>query len=233
MGSMTKTQKFLTSPSGKIVGLTTLLFASLLGYYFYAIHSGAVNPETKGSLPVISQEDHTRGAAAAKVTIVEYGDFQCPACKSYEPIVSELLQKYPQDVRVTFRHFPLIQIHKNAYLAATYAEAGGALGKFWEMHDTLYANQSEWGESLDAEQKILGYAKVLGLDTEKLQTLAKSKEVEERIVVNYKEANSLKLPGTPSFFVNGKLIESKDLENEVTAAVTGAPAELKKEEVKQ
>lgn len=221
MGAMTKTQKFFTSPSGKIVGLTTLLFASLLGYYFYAVHSGSVDLKTASTLPSIAQEDHTRGAVGAKVTIVEYGDFQCPACGAYEPTVRGLLAKYPQDVRVTFRHFPLVQIHRNAYLAASYAEAAGSLGKFWEMHDALYDNQKDWSEGLEAETKILGYAKNMGLDTEKLKALSASKEVEDRVAADYKEASALRLPGTPSFFVNGKSVESKDLESEVAKIITG------------
>ncbi len=214
--------KFIQTPSGKILALTAFLFISLLGYYFYAVSQGEVKTETPAQTVTVSQEDHTRGGKNASVTIVEYGDFQCPACKAYEGAVRALQAKYPEEVRVTFRHFPLIQIHKNAFLSASYAEAAGAQGKFWEMHDALYDHQEEWGEALDAEQKILGYAKTFGLDIEKLQAAAKSQAVTDAIAASYKEAGLLKLQGTPSFFVNGNKVESTSLQAEVDKAVAAS-----------
>ena len=179
---------------------------------------------TPDIVPAISQEDHTRGGKSAVVTIIEYGDFQCPACSAYEKIVREIEKKYPEDVRITFRHFPLTQIHKNAFMAAKYAESAGSQGKFWEMHDILYERQTEWGEALDAEAKIQGYGKELGLDVTKLGQTANSKESQDRVLVNLKEATALKLPGTPSFFVNGNKVESKDIQ----IAVENAVKDLKK-----
>ncbi len=215
---MSQNKKFFSTPSGQIIGLVGLLFASLITYYFYALSTNGViaTPEV---LPSVSQEDHTRGGKAASVTIVEYGDFQCPACSAYEKIIREIEKKYPEDVRVTFRHFPLIQLHKNAFMAAKYSEAAGSQGKFWEMHDMLYDKQAEWGDTLDAEVRIQGYGKLLGLDSTKLQQVANSKEAEDRVIVNLKEATALKLPGTPSFFINGKKIDSKDIQVAVDDAV--------------
>jgi protein-disulfide isomerase len=219
---MTSYSKFIRTPSGKILVLTALLFISLLGYYFYALSKGEIKNENPAQVVTVSQEDHTRGGKNASVTIVEYADFQCPACKAYEVGVRALSAKYPEDVRVTYRYFPLIQIHKNAFLAASYAEAAGAQGKFWEMHDALYDNQGEWGEALDAEQKILSYAKTLGLDLSRLQTAAKSQAVTDVIAASYKEAGLLKLQGTPSFFVNGNKVESMSLQAEVDKAVAAS-----------
>lgn len=212
----------MRTPSGKILALTALLFISLLGYYFYAVSKGEVAAESPAQTVTVSKEDHTRGGKSASVTIVEYGDFQCPACKAYESIVRTLATKYPEAVRVTFRHFPLIQVHKNAFLAASYAEAAGAQGKFWEMHDALYDHQGEWGEALDAEQKILSYAKTIGLDLTTLQTAAKSQAVTDVIAASYKEAGMLKLQGTPSFFVNGNKVESASLQAEVEKAIVAS-----------
>lgn len=217
---MNKITQFLKTPSGKIVGLTALLFVALLAYYAFAVSKGEVVPVDDAKIITVSQEDHTRGGKAASVTIVEYGDFQCPACKAYEGMVRTIMAKYPTDVRVTFRNFPLIQIHKNAFLAASYAEASGEQGKFWEMHDMLYDKQEEWGEALDAEAKIVSYAKTLNLDITKLQTVAKSQAISEKIAASYKEAGLLKLQGTPSFFINGNKIESQFLQAEVDKAVT-------------
>ncbi len=220
---MSQNKNFFSTPTGQIIGLVGLLFASLIAYYFYAISSnGAVTNQDVP--PAVSQEDHVRGGKSAIVTIVEYGDFQCPACSAYEKIVSTIQKKYPEDVRVTFRHFPLIQIHRNAFMAAKYTEAAGAQGKFWEMHDILYLKQEEWGSTLDAETKIQGYGKELGLDVTKLQQTANSKDAEDRVMVNLKEATALKLPGTPSFFINGNKVEAKDIQ----AAVDDAVKALKK-----
>lgn len=216
---MTKYTKFFKTSSGKIVGLTVLLFVALFAYYSYAVSSGSVKTDTGTVTKEVSLEDHTRGAKAATVSIIEYGDFQCPACKAYETSVQALLAKHTDDVRLTFRHFPLMQIHKNAFMAATYAEAAGMQGKFWEMHDTLYEKQEEWGEALDAETKVQGYAASLGLDMAQVKSAVSSKDVQDKILSQFKEASLLKLPGTPSFFVNGKKVESKDLEKEVESAL--------------
>ena len=217
---MTKYNKFIKSPSGKIVILTASLFLAILAYYFYAISSGTKTPEVKNETVGVSDKDYTKGSPNAQVNIIEYADFQCPACKAYESVISQILKKYPDDVRFTFRHFPLISIHKNALLAATYAEAAGEQGKFWEMHDALFANQQEWSEALDAEKKMLGYGASLGLNVATLEKTAKSDAVREKVVASYKEAMTLKLQGTPSFFVNGNKVESSNLTREVDNAVS-------------
>ncbi len=216
---MTKYDKFLGSPSGKIVGLTVLLFVFILGYYFYATNKETSGTQVKSSTVTVSDKDYTKGSKNGEVSIIEYADFQCPACKAYASVVSQIIKKYPNDVRLTFRHFPLISIHKNALLAATYAEAAGEQGKFWEMHDALFANQEEWGEALDAERKILAYGAALGLDVKALEATAKSDVVREKVVASYKEASTLKLQGTPSFFLNGSKVESGNLAQEVDKAV--------------
>ncbi len=223
MEDMTKYKKFLNTPSGKIISLTTALFVALILYYFYAISQGTAITTNPTETVTVSLEDHTRGGKAAKVTIVEYGDFQCSACRAYESLVKEILAKYPEDVRVTFREFPLINVHKNAFMSATYAEAAGVQGKFWEMHDILYDKQEEWGETLDAETRIQGYAKEIGLDVEALKKAVSSDAIQQKVVASYKEAMGLKLQGTPSFFVNGTLIKSSDLQTEI-GKVLGTPA---------
>jgi protein-disulfide isomerase len=211
---MKKYTKFLSTGSGQIIGFTALLFISLLAYYFYKIAHTPLQSDLT-TVPSLTQEDHTRGAKDAKVTIIEYGDFECPACKAYESVVRDLQAKHKDDIRLTFREFPLITIHKNAFMSASYAESASLQGKFWEMHDILYDKQEEWGESLDAEQKIKVYASEIGLDVAKLSNDAQSEAVKNKIIADYKEAGILKLPGTPSFFVNGVKIDSKDLVTKV------------------
>ena len=139
----------------------------LMGFSFFN------NVSKVGTAPKpadVSLDDHIRNGAQAKVVLVEYGDFQCPACGAYEPLVQQLLSKHVSDVQFVFRHFPLTQIHKNALLAAKYAEASGIQGKFWEMHDVLYARQKEWSDSLNAKDLFNGYGKDLGLNVAKLET---------------------------------------------------------------
>jgi protein-disulfide isomerase len=115
---------------------------ALLGLFLYW---GDLQNRPSQPSPVsneISSMDHALGPETARLTILEYSDFQCPACASYAPVMTQVLAKYPEDVRLVYRNFPLNQIHPNAYEAALAAEAAGKQGKFWDMHDLLFANHS-------------------------------------------------------------------------------------------
>src|SRR4051812_35731101 len=114
--------------------------------------------------PVSEDRDHIRGLITALVTLVEYGDFECPHCGQAHPILSELLEELDGQFRLVFRHFPLAQIHPDAQGAAEASEAAGAQGRFWEMHDLLFENQ----DALDAAS-IRGYAEVLRLDLRRFE----------------------------------------------------------------
>src|SRR3954468_726525 len=109
--------------------------------------------------PPVSAQDHSVGPDHAPVTLVEYGDFECPTCKQAAPAVKLLLDRFPQRVRIVFRHFPLEEAHPHALLAAEAAEAASAQGKFWEMHDLLFENQRHL-----KQQDLHAYAERLGLD---------------------------------------------------------------------
>lgn len=183
-----------------IVVLIVLAFT----YYFYATQGkGAIAQEV-----TVTQNDHIRGALAGKVTLVEFGDFQCPACGAYEPIVRQITAQNPTILKVVFKHFPLTQIHSNALLAAKATEAASLQGKFWEMHDILYDKQKEWSGGLNARDFIMGYATTLGLDTAKFAADLNNKEIEDKIVAEYKEGAALGVQGTPTFFINGKKIDN-------------------------
>jgi protein-disulfide isomerase len=187
-----------------LIGFAVIIIA-LLGYYFFS----ADKSTSKATAEVnVSLDDHIRGNKDAIVTLVEFGDFQCPACGAYEPMVRKVVADNAQDVRFVFRHFPLTQIHQNALLASKYAEAASIQGKFWEMHDVLYDKQQDWSSSLGAKALFEGYAKTLGLDVAKLSSDAASKEVESKILAQYKEGVKLEVQGTPTFFINGKKLES-------------------------
>lgn len=202
---MKKLQHFLKTAQGKIVAGLVLIIVALFAYYFYAASNGALN---KVEEIIISDTDHVRGASAGTVTLVEFGDFQCPACGAYEPLVRKVLQDNPTTLKLVFRHFPLTAIHQNALLGAKAAEAAGLQGKFWEMHDMLYENQQTWSASLSAHDFIVGYAKALNLDEKKFASDLNNPSIEAKILAEYKEGARLGVQGTPTFFLNGKKIEN-------------------------
>lgn len=151
----------------------------------------------------ITETDWLKGNPEAKVTIVEYADYQCPACASYKPVLSRLVEEY-SEVAVVYRHYPLITIHPNAFNAAKASEAAGKQDKFWEMHDVLFEKQTEWSEERNAKGKFFEYAEGLELDMDKFESDFDSSEVKERVEKNLIEAQALGLNSTPSFFVNGE-----------------------------
>jgi len=149
--------------------------------------------------------DWVKGPAGAKTVLIEYSDFQCPACGSYHPILRKLLAEFGDRMRFAYRHFPLKQ-HPNAEPAARAAEAAGRQGKFWEMHDLLFEGQSTWSDLADAEGIFDGYARRLGLDLARFHADLNSAELRKTIEEDRRSGSRLNLPGTPSFFLNGTLI---------------------------
>jgi protein-disulfide isomerase len=207
---MKKMSHFLKTVQGKFISAVVLIIAVLMGYYMFAAPSSGSSDAAVDI--VISETDHVKGAKDGKVTLVEFGDFQCPACAAYEPIVRQVLADNKDTVKFTYRHFPLTQIHKNALIAAKATEAAALQGKFWEMHDILYDKQDEWSTSLNARDYILTYATTIGLKVPKFSTDLESKAIEEKILAEFKEGVKLGVQGTPTFFINGKKLDSpKDL----------------------
>lgn len=200
---MKKLLHFLGTFQGKVVAGIILVIALLFAYYFYATGGEPVVREV-----VISESDHVKGAQDGKVTLVEFGDFQCPACAAYEPLVRQALVDNAKDLKVVYRHFPLSQIHPHALLAAKASEAAGVQGKFWEMHDMLFDKQKEWSAGLNARDVIIGYAKDLKLDTAKFSADLNNKSIEEKVLAEFQEGVKLGVSGTPTFFINGKKIEN-------------------------
>jgi len=154
---------------------------------------------------------HVEGSNSKGITLVEYGDFQCPVCGLYEPTVKQVAEKYKDDIQFQFRHFPLQQVHPNAFAASRAAEAASLQNKFWEMHDLLYANQNEWSAASDPVSMFNGYAKTLGINVEQFKTDFTSGKVNGAIQADISAGNKLKVTGTPTFFLNGKLVELKSL----------------------
>ena len=181
-----------------------ILLILILGYFSFLSSS---KKEVASYNIEISGEEHTKGNPNAKVTLVEYSDFECPACGAYSLLVKELLNDFPNDLRVIYRHFPLTSIHKNAEPAAYAAEAAGQQGKFWEMHDKLFPSQEEWSNLLDPKDKFLEYAASLGLDKDQFLADYQSPEIEAKIKNDSASALDFGLNSTPTFFVNNRKIE--------------------------
>ncbi len=153
------------------------------------------------------ETDHILGDLnKAKIVVIEYSDFECPACQSFYPIVKSLKEKYKDEVVFIYRHLPLIEIHPKALMAAQAAEAASKQGKFWEMHNLLFEKQAEWKNSPNPKELFLSYAKTLNLDLDKFKKDFENQEIKEKILNERSEALKLGLQGTPSFFVNRKLV---------------------------
>ena len=151
----------------------------------------------KLTLPV-GERDHIQGPAAAPITLVEYGDYECPYCGQAYPIVKELQQQLGDRLRFIFRNFPLSTMHLHAEQAAEAAETAGAHGKFWEMHDTLYENQ----EALDIED-LVQYATALGLETSRFTSELGKHTQATRVREDFMSGARSGVNGTPTFFING------------------------------
>ena len=147
--------------------------------------------------PVDPERDYVRGPIDAPVTVVEYGDFECPFCGQAEPVVRKLLRDFG-DVAYVWRHLPLNDVHPNAQRAAEAAEAAAGQGAFWEMHDLLLDHQDALGY-----RDLVGYAEQLGLDVERFEEDLRTREGAARIAQDVDSADLSGVSGTPSFFVNG------------------------------
>lgn len=192
--------------AGTIVGVVLLI--GLWGTWKLL---GGSNTATPTETPVvdlkITEADWKLGSSSPSATLVEYSDFQCPACKAYTPLVKAFVEKHKDSVQVIYRHFPLQQ-HQNATVAAYYAEAAGLQGKFFEMHDKLFDNQTDWSESKTPEKLFVTYAKELKLDVEKLKTDAASEQVKNAVNADLNSGNVVGVQATPTFFINGKKVLS-------------------------
>ncbi|HEY4988921.1 MAG TPA: thioredoxin domain-containing protein [Opitutaceae bacterium] len=148
--------------------------------------------------PPASERDHSQGPAGARVTLVEYGDYQCPFCGAAYPVVKRLQGSLGKELRFIFRNFPLTEAHPFAMIAAEAAEAAALQGKFWEMHDLLFENQA-----LLEPAAILAWARELGLDLEKFGTAIRQGEISRRIKEDRRSGIASGVNGTPCFFING------------------------------
>jgi protein-disulfide isomerase len=148
--------------------------------------------------------NNTIGTNSKGVTLLEYGDFQCPACAAYHPLIKDVVEKYQNDISFQFRNFPLQEIHQNARAASRAAEAAGKQNKYWDMHDLLYEQQKLWETSNTVTSIFENFAKQIGLDIEKYKTDFASSEVNAIITADFNEGKKQGVNSTPTFFLQGK-----------------------------
>jgi protein-disulfide isomerase len=170
---------------------------------------------------------HVRGELGATVTLVEYGDYECPPCyaRQYHLIIDRLLKKHHDVLRYEFRHFPLTKIHQNALPAAMAAEAAGVQGRFWEMHKLLLVSHNKWARKPEARQVFVDLASQLGLDLNAFSRSLDSKEIEQRILQEAADGQAAGIDATPTFLLNGKklnlsAVSFEELDQQVTNTLT-------------
>ena len=140
--------------------------------------------------------DHVRGAVDGRVTLVEYGDFQCPYCGDAYPVVRDLAERFGDSLRFVFRHMPLDDLHPRAHAAALAAEAAAVQGRFWEMHDRLFAHQDRLGR-----EDLVAHAEAVGCDPDRFVTDLDDDELLDRVRRDIASAEASGVRGTPTFFV--------------------------------
>ena len=170
--------------------------------------------------PPVGARDHVYGPARARITLVEYGDFECPHCRAAHPIVKQIQSSMGRDVRIVYRHFPLTKIHPHAQHAAEIAEAAAQHGKFWAMYDLLFAHQDAL-----ADQDLVRYATTLGIDAEWAATVLADGRFRRRVRDDFASGVRSGVNGTPTFFIGGERYEGSatDLLASLMEATINAP----------
>jgi protein-disulfide isomerase len=150
----------------------------------------------------LDSSDHVIGPGAARVIVVEYGDFECPSCRQAYPAVKQLLKHFGERVRFAFRHFPLVEVHPHAQLAAEAAEAAGAQDKFWPMHDTLFEHQLHL-----KDKDLRRYAEALELDLQRFDYDLRDQVYRQRVNEHIEGGRQSGVRATPTFFVAGAIVD--------------------------
>lgn len=199
-----------SSMKNKLLVVGAIVLVALGAFWF--MYRGGVSSDDSAEKPEVvspaevSAQDHQKGSEEALVTLVEYGDFQCPACAAYNPIVNQLAEEFGNDVKIVFRHFPLRSIHRHAQISSQAAEAAGAQGKFWEMANLLFERQKDWANVRDPRSLFAEYAEELGLNREQFESHMNSDEARNRVNADYDGGFAAGINSTPTFYIDGEKI---------------------------
>ncbi len=189
-----------------IIGVIVVIFGAILVFHG--------NKSDKTGSSGAKPTNHVAGNLDSKVTLIEYGDYECPVCEGYTTAVQQVQQKYNDTVKFQFRNLPLSQVHPNAIASARAAEAADLQGKFWQMHDLLYnqTNWQEWSTSSNPEPFFWSYAKQLDLKTTQFKADFASGKVNDRIQADIAAFKKTKQQeATPTFFINGTYVPNTQL----------------------
>lgn len=209
MANTSQKRKNKRAWTGGIIALVALLIIA----FIVSNQNNTIDPASFADVETFDDQAHQLGNLESDIRLVEYSDFQCPACKAAEPTVKSIVETFGDQMVLEYRHFPLSSIHPNAEAAAKAAEAAAIQGKFWEMHDTLFENQDAWAQSFNPEKYFIEYAEEIGLNVDRFRYDLDSQDVADRVNADAQEAQSLQLPGTPSFVYNGEIVELNDFIN--------------------
>lgn len=191
--------------SKQFIAVIIVVVLGLFGVFSLTKKSGNGSGSSAGAA---QPSEHKQGAGKKGVLLIEYGDLQCPACKSYYPIVKQVQQVYGDDITFQFRNYPLNQIHPHAFEAARAAEAAGKQGKFFEMHDLMYENQDSWSQAPGVSAIFEGFAQELGLNLDQFKADVTSEAVADTINADIKAGQAVGANSTPTFVLDGKKIDS-------------------------
>lgn len=198
----------------------------LIGVGIAILNRPAVAPKVDASL-LIRADSNKIATSSATVTLVEFSDFQCPACGAYYPIVTQVLKDFKKDITFVYRNFPLTDLHPNAQLAAQAAEAAGMQGKYWEMHDLLFTKQKDWSGSTSPRDIFAGYVETLSMNSDQFKKDIDSDAVKKRVTQDVNDGNTLGITGTPTFYLDGVKLENPaslaDFEALIKAEIQNAP----------
>ncbi len=196
----------------KILLITAVLVMGVVvGLFYWFNRSVPFYPEVHSPRPF-------QGSRESKVQLEVFSDFQCPACKAAEPLVKEVMQTFGDKIGYSFKHYPLVVVHTQAFRAALAAECANDQGKFWEYHDVLFSKQPEFSET-----QLIGYAKELGLKEQDFSNCLQAKSKAEVVREDMKQGDERKVDSTPTFFINGeKVVKWPDLKNIIQAKLLGA-----------
>lgn len=180
---------------------------------------------SSGSSSSTKPSQHIEGEGKDGVTLVEYGDYECPYCGEYYATVKQVQSEYNTQMTFQFRNFPLVSIHQNAFAGARAAEAASMMGKFWQMHDLLYENQNQWAESSDPTTYFDQYAQQLGLNLQTFKTDYASDHANNVINADMAAGNKLGVDATPTFYLDGKEIQVANSQQAFETLINAAIAQ--------
>lgn len=208
--------------------MTLIVLAVVVGGLGYVVAKDAKEqPDRIAGATAVAMDDWVKGNPQAEVTLIEYGDFQCPSCGAFYPIVKTLSEEFGENVQFVYRNFPLRSVHPWADLAARAAESAGLQGQFFAMHDKLFEEQTTWASSQNPQLLFEQYAGDIGLDVEQFKADIDSDAVRTAVQDDFESGLQAKVQGTPTFYLNGeKIVNPRSLDGfrEILAEAVGSGA---------